>query len=70
MRPRGTGRFVLPLLVSLAAFDVGFTRVIAGGVRVFGNWGIVVALVGFGFLLAVRSLARLVRRPPAHVRDG
>lgn len=71
LTPRGSGRLILALVAAVAAHEYGFTRAIAGSVRLFGGWGIVPALVGCGFLLAVlfttvcdgpRAVAQLARR--------
>lgn len=69
MRRRGTGRFALAFAVVAVLAQVGFSRLMALGVR--GGWaGVVVALVVAGFALAViftaiydgpRSLAGLWR---------
>ena len=67
MTARGTGRFFLALVVSLAAYEVGFTRSLNLGAAWFGGWGIAAAAVVFGGFLAVLFTA-VYDGPPALIR--
>jgi hypothetical protein len=53
MRPRGTLRFALALVVCFAAADLALRPAIEAGARVAAWWGVAAALVGLGFALAL-----------------
>lgn len=70
---------MIALLLCVAASFVGFTRALAFGADALGGWGLVAALLLFGFGLALlftavydgpAALRRLARRgPPGHHRS-
>jgi hypothetical protein len=53
VRRRTTGRFALALAVVIAAYQLGFVRLLNAGGSVAGGWGIVVALLVGGLVVAV-----------------
>ena len=70
VKRRGTVRFVLALLASLAAYQYGFVRALNAGGRVLGGWGLIPALLAFAVVLTLiftvaydgpRATFRLVR---------